>query len=229
MITAPNAQQLYAVFGHQWLADDGSIKLADISADNGFVIDGDLYKANSKSLNGNGNNVLILGDINGDGFADVLSGGSEDGAVIIFGSSTENLLDASVGSNDLILSVANHSIQDFASLGDYNGDGLQDFGVIDDDNNFYIQLGSNNLNSLGNLSLSNPSVTSIIEAIELGDYNGDGYDDILLNTSSNSRIYLGNEEGNVNNFLTFNPVGVTPLVIIPLAVLEILTVTVIKI
>ncbi|WPF87624.1 Calx-beta domain-containing protein [Cyanobacterium aponinum AL20118] len=207
MITAPNAQQLYAVFGHQWLADDGSIKLADISADNGFVIDGDLYKANSKSLNGNGNNVLILGDINGDGFADVLSGGSEDGAVIIFGSSTENLLDASVGSNDLILSVANHSIQDFASLGDYNGDGLQDFGVIDDDNNFYIQLGSNNLNSLGNLSLSNPSVTSIIEAIELGDYNGDGYDDILLNTSSNSRIYLGNEEGNVNNFLTFNPVG----------------------
>lgn len=207
MITAPNAQQLYAVFGHQWLADDGSIKLADISADNGFVIDGDFYKANSKSLNGNGNNVLILGDINGDGFADVLSGGSEDGAVIIFGSSTENLLDASVGSNDLILSVANHSIQDFASLGDYNGDGLQDFGVIDDDNNFYIQLGSNNLNSLGNLSLSNPSVTSIIEAIELGDYNGDGYDDILLNTSSNSRIYLGNEEGNVNNFLTFNPVG----------------------
>jgi cyclophilin family peptidyl-prolyl cis-trans isomerase len=43
MISAPNATQLYTVYGHPWLADNGSIKLADISGDNGFVIDGDLY------------------------------------------------------------------------------------------------------------------------------------------------------------------------------------------
>ncbi|BAQ63278.1 Calx-beta domain-containing protein [Geminocystis sp. NIES-3709] len=208
MITAPNAQQLYAVYGHQWLADDGSIKLADISGDNGFVIDGDLYNANSKSLNGNGNNVLILGDINGDGFADVLSGGSEYGAVVIFGSSTKNLLDASVGSNDLIVTVANHALKDVIALGDYNGDGLQDFGVLDTNNNFYLQLGSSNLSSLRNLSLSTPSVTSITSSIELGDYNGDGYDDILLNTSTYSTIYLGNKEGNFQNYIIFNPVDI---------------------
>jgi hypothetical protein len=79
MLTAPNAQQAYAVFGHSWLADDGSIKLTNISANNGFVIDGQ-----EVGLTINGTIVEMLGDINNDGFADVFSGGA-DGGVIIFG------------------------------------------------------------------------------------------------------------------------------------------------
>ncbi|WP_017292842.1 beta strand repeat-containing protein [Geminocystis herdmanii] len=271
MISAPNAGELYTIYGHPWLADDGSIKLANISGDNGFVIDGDLYSisgytlglsnsntnstydinipvgvlfllnpngeviwlsdnttpavqalmqtdgnfvlysqsqpvnepgsaefavwatntsttggaylslaidgglyivSNSGSIlatlnegsasataniatlqeanqitpsfntfinnppelrrfTGNGNNVVMLGDVNGDGFADVVSGGSYSAGVLIFGNSTTNLVDASVGSDDIIITVSNQTINQFLALGDINGDGLQDLGVID--------------------------------------------------------------------------------------------------
>ncbi|WLT37921.1 hypothetical protein NON20_20110 [Synechocystis sp. B12] len=42
LISAPNAQQFYVVFGQPWLAADGSLNLADVASDNGFVIDGNL-------------------------------------------------------------------------------------------------------------------------------------------------------------------------------------------
>ncbi|MGI0482360.1 beta strand repeat-containing protein, partial [Geminocystis sp. CENA526] len=343
MISAPNAGQLYTIYGHPWLADDGSIKLADISANNGFIIDGDLYTVNSngyilglsnsstnstykinipvgvlfllnpqgeviwqtnnttpavqalmqtdgnfvlysqaqplnepgsaefavwaagsntsdgaylslaedgglyivnnngtinKTLNqgsasattnnttlqeanqitsnsstfitndlqgvgltGNGNNVVMLGDVNGDGFADVLSGGSDSGGILIFGNSTTNLVDASVGSDDIIITVSNHTINQFLALGDINGDGLQDLGVIDNDNNFYVQLGSANLPTLGSsIELSSVLKTSINNGVALGDYNGDGYDDVMLTSTNNeTSIYFGNVQGNLSS------------------------------
>lgn len=327
MVTAPNAQQLYSVYGHQWLADDGSIKLADISGDNGFVTDGDLYlgitngsytlglsnffdstilgvprgvlyiqdslnniiwysnnttpavqalmqtdgnfvlysqsqpvdqpgstefavfstetQGNSgaylslatdgglyilgsdgsilNTLNsgsaspttnnvtlleanqiiqnttlenpngilnppliGNGNDVVMLGDINGDGFADVLSGGSQYGAVIIFGNSTKDLLDEAAGTNDLIVTVQGANIQQVTNLGDYNGDGLNDFGVLDSAEHLYVVFGSETLGSLGTLTLTPSSSQYVSTGGEsqvtggIGDYNGDGYDDFLL-------------------------------------------------
>ncbi|MGI0483444.1 Calx-beta domain-containing protein, partial [Geminocystis sp. CENA526] len=341
MISAPNAGQLYTIYGHPWLADDGSIKLANISGDNGFVIDGDLYSisgytlglsnsntnstyninipvgvlfllnpngeviwlsdnttpavqalmqtdgnfvlysqsqpvnqpgsaefavwatntnttggaylslaidgglyivSNSGSIlatlnegsasattnnttlqeanqitssfntfinnppelkrfTGNGNNVVMLGDVNGDGFADVLSGGSYSAGVLIFGNSTTNLVDASVGSDDIIITVSNQAINQFLALGDINGDGLQDLGVIDDDNNFYVQLGSSNLPTLGSsIELSNVLKTGITNGFALGDYNGDGYDDVMLTaTNYETFIYFGNAQGNLSS------------------------------
>jgi uncharacterized repeat protein (TIGR02059 family) len=329
MLSAPNAAQLYTVYGHPWLADDGSIKLANISGDNGFVTDGDLYLGSttgsytlalsdlfdfsipglslgvlyiqdslgkviwqsdnttpavealmqtdgnfvlysqvqtsdpgnpgdvvfstgtqgnpgaylslatdgglyilasdgsilstlnsgsaspttnnvtltegnvligggigsslvnpngilSPLLIGNGQNVVMLGDINGDGFADVLSGGSQYGAVIIFGNSTKDLLDAAVGTNDLIVTVQGATIQQVTNIGDYNGDGLNDFGVLDSADHLYVVFGSSALGSQGTLSL-NPSTSQYIATGGesqitggIGDFNGDGYDDFLL-------------------------------------------------
>ena len=163
------------------------------------------------SFLGTGQDVVMLGDINGDGFADVLAGGSPNGAVIIFGNSTKDLLDAAVGTDDLIVTVLGANIQQLTSLGDYNGDGLQDFGVIDSNNNFYAILGNANLGGQGTLFLStaNASLTSVTEAEATGDYNGDGYDDILLTVNGAQSIYKGNTSGNLSSSVAFTSQGNT--------------------
>ncbi|RMD71673.1 MAG: hypothetical protein D6822_02545, partial [Cyanobacteria bacterium J149] len=223
MISAPNAGQLYTIYGHPWLADDGSIKLADISGDNGFVIDGNLFRINGNETILNGNNVLMLGDVNGDGFGDVLSGtwkGDTDTQILIFGNSTTNLIDAAAGTDNILITVTNQGsnngnvMEEVLALGDINGDGLQDLGVIDNFNNFYVQLGSRNLPSLGStISLSNPTITDVNQGFAVGDYNGDGYDDIILtNTNNISSIYFGNAQGNLSSSVnvgsgTYAPIG----------------------
>jgi len=165
----------------------------------------------NQSLLGTGQDVVMLGDINGDGFADVLAGGSPNGAVIIFGNSTKDLLDAAVGTDDLIVNVTGANIQQLTSLGDYNGDGLQDFGVIDSNNDFYAILGNANLGGQGTLYLgtANVSLTSVTEAEATGDYNGDGYDDILLTVNGSQSIYKGNKSGNLSSSVAFTSQGNT--------------------
>lgn len=208
MVTAPNAYQLYAVYGHPWLADDGSIKLADISGDNGFVTDGNLYTAQGTILSGTGNNVVMLGDINGDGFDDVLAGGSAFGAIVSFGASTLDLLDAATGSDQLIITMADSGrIRSVFSAGDFNGDGLSDIGVLDQNNYFYLITGSEDLGSQQLISLASDSpnrLTGIQSAAAAGDYNGDGYDDLLLTTSSATSLYLGDAAGSLANPISFD-------------------------
>ncbi|QHU99213.1 hypothetical protein BWK47_03125 [Synechocystis sp. CACIAM 05] len=347
LLTAPNGQQLYAVYGHSWLADDGSIKLADISSDNGFVIDGYDYTlasspygyvlgfvlvsgssgslvsaqlqlvsptgqvlwesdpgegvvvtpqayavmqtdgnlviygqpggntgdviwssntdgnsgavlklasdgglyivsqtgsiiktlnqgntslinssvtlnpnqeitvqiptflsngTNGGSLLGNGRNVVVLGDVNGDGFADALSGGSTAGGVVVFGNSTKDLLDAALGTGDLLVSVNNAEVKEFVALGDFNGDGLADFGVIDSNKTFHLVLGSPSLGTLGNLTLGSNGMTlsGYTQAWGVGDFNGNGYDDLVLQGSNAAIVVYGNVNGTLTNSTPLN-------------------------
>ncbi|MBD2651906.1 FG-GAP repeat protein, partial [Synechocystis sp. FACHB-383] len=163
------------------------------------------------SIANNGSIVRMLGDINGDGFADVFSGGSNAG-VIIFGDSTKDLLTEASGSDDLIITIQGANIQDVIGIGDYNGDGLQDFAVIDSNQNFYLVLGSQSLSSEGQIQLnqSNISLSNVKSQFSIGDYNGDGYDDLVLDDLSNQTytIYLGNSNGNISQSLeTIFPVS----------------------
>ena len=162
------------------------------------------------SIVGNGNIVRLLGDVNGDGFADVFSGGNNAGA-IIFGNSTKDLLTAASGSDDLVISVPGANLEKVISLGDFNGDGIKDFGVLASNGNFYLVLGNDALGELGQLNLSSSAAPVVInqvgavsKAMAVGDYNGDGYDDVLLAESKGNQVVWGNAAGTLNSFTDVN-------------------------
>jgi hypothetical protein len=153
----------------------------------------------------NGSLVQILGDVNGDGFADVFSGGTQTGA-IIFGKSTDALIDAAISTDDLIIAVPNANIKNVISLGDFNGDGFKDFGVLDSNKNFYVVLGDPALGNGGQLTITTalPNISAVTQGFSVGDYNGNGYDDVLLSFGNNgSWVYWGNQAGTLDTNNSF--------------------------
>ncbi|MFN9941486.1 MAG: hypothetical protein ACK56I_18615, partial [bacterium] len=100
-------------------------------------------------------------DVNGDGFADVLTSGAANagiGAILTFGASTQNLLDAAAGTDELIIYTADSPevITSVISAGDFNGDGFADIGFVtqsQDEEYFYLVLGNTSLGSQATLAL----------------------------------------------------------------------------
>ena len=138
----PNAGASYVVYGRPDVAgikDGTAIDLADVVADNGgFVINGALEEDQS------GYSVSGAGDVNGDGFDDLIVGapyadpnGSGSGAsFVVFGSAagvTFELADLTAGAADPAtgfvingVSAGDYSGYSVSGAGDVNGDGLDD-------------------------------------------------------------------------------------------------------
>jgi hypothetical protein len=129
-----NSGASYVVFGKGSVFDD-KIHLSDLDGDNGFQING--AKENSFS----GHSVSSAGDVNGDGFADVIigarnaytDGGYTGAAYVVFGK--DGGFDAEVELGDLDgddgFQIAGKNDGDAAGFsvgaaGDVNGDGLAD-------------------------------------------------------------------------------------------------------
>jgi Ca2+-binding RTX toxin-like protein len=181
----------------------GAFDLADLDGSNGFRLDGAPYSLS-------GSSVSSAGDVNGDGFSDLIIGAyAQDyftgDAYVVFGGPgpTSATLDLTAlnGTNgfrlDGGLGSGTFAAFSVASAGDVNGDGFADmvvgaYGAGDYAGASFVVFGkSSGFNPVVDLSHLNGINGFRINGAALGDYsgysvasagdvNGDGFDDLII-------------------------------------------------
>ena len=124
-----------------------------------------------------GGSVCALGDVNGDGYADVMVGTdifSSKAYLYLGGSPMDSL-------PDLIITEGGSCV---SFCGDLNGDSLSDIIVSQDHS--YIYLGGTDMDSLPDLILSQEGSA----LSPCGDVNGDGYDDVAVAYYFNDSVWV---------------------------------------
>jgi Ca2+-binding RTX toxin-like protein len=195
-------------------APSSLLELADLDGTNGFKLEG------IHAGNGAGFRVAPAGDINGDGFDDYVVGtvisvtnenypGYNTTAYVVFGGSV-GTSQVSLGSLDgtsgfaLINPPAGASSADTAlaslGVGDFNGDGHQDYLASSAFGHSYLVFGSGSpfqsTIDQSNLDGTNGFLMDFGEAhpravtAALGDINGDGFDDIVVGTFDQSEVHV---------------------------------------
>ncbi|BAQ64383.1 FG-GAP-like repeat-containing protein [Geminocystis sp. NIES-3709] len=206
LLSALNGNEVYLAYGKKQLGKEGSLDLGKLQSDQGLVID--------PNLTGNGNFVDLVGDINGDGFAEMISGGNSQKTTIVFGSNSTDLVDLSLTArNELTIENTGSGNLNVVGIGDYNGDGLADL-VAWSESKLYLIEGSGDLGFRGSIDYTqgrllvdfskstNPSQRfTITQVVSGGDVDGDGFADvIILNSNNEAYVSFGN-----NNTPTISP------------------------
>ncbi|MBM1228848.1 FG-GAP repeat protein, partial [Ponticoccus sp. SC6-38] len=194
----------YVIYGRAE-ATRGPIDLANLSPDDGFVLNGD--QSNDKA----GNKVAFAGDVNGDGIDDVIIGarnGDEGGnnagtAYVIYGreggSGDIDLGALTTEQGFAVIGATNFSQFGYnvSTAGDVNGDGIDDLiigalgGATDGANagDSYVIYGQTEARGLVDVTQLTESEGYLIRGIEAiragsvsggGDINGDGIDDVIV-------------------------------------------------
>ncbi len=216
----------YIVFGSE-TGYPANIDLSALNGSTGFVIN------DSRGLAGS--DVSKAGDINNDGIADLIIGADEGSgdSYVVYGSSSfpatvelSGILNGTNGSQLAATDILNPDGTTVRGVGDVNNDGIDDLtiavsGTTVVDNlpitKGYVIFGDRSLPSRFDLSALNGSNGFVINDFsidnilgfsigEVGDFNRDGIDDILIGTSQadtngnidsgKSYVVFGKRDGN---------------------------------
>ena len=197
-----NAGSSFVVFGKTG-GFGANLNLANLNGSNGFRING---INTGDSL---GTSISSAGDINGDGFDDLIIsapavssnnsyGRNAGAAYVVFGKASgfpTNLnLSNLNGSKGFTIQNNSGSSYRFSSsvscAGDVNGDGYDDLVVGGEDNSSYVIFGSASgftptldiasLNGRNGFAIVGLDAQSGINVSNTGDINGDGFDDLII-------------------------------------------------
>ncbi|WP_295627369.1 FG-GAP-like repeat-containing protein, partial [uncultured Nitrosomonas sp.] len=186
----------YVVFGNS-SGFDATMDISGLDGTNGFRLDG------IAELNLSGYSVDGAGDVNGDGFDDVIIGASSvdsngfhiGSGYVVFGKasgfSAAMSLSALDGSNGFRLDGAVMDRSVVRAAGDINGDGYSDVLVSGRSSGSYVVFGKaagfDATMDLSDLDGSNgfhlDGAGQVISANSAGDVNGDGFDDVIIGNS----------------------------------------------
>ncbi len=145
-----------------------------------------------------GNSVCTAGDVNNDGYDDVIIGAnaysSSSGAVYLYYGSASGL---SASPNWTKTGAASGNKFGFKvyNAGDVNGDGYDDV-IIGEPNTSspgkaYVFHGSSSgLPSIANWTATGTASSFGRSAATAGDYNGDGFSDVIVGMSDSSKLYV---------------------------------------
>jgi hypothetical protein len=197
----------YVVFGKA-SGFDANFNVSTLNGNNGFVIDG--YSSLSNRF---GTSASSAGDVNGDGFDDLIVGSRNANSYVVFGKasgfSASFDLSSLDGSNGFGLFGANGNLNSVSNAGDVNGDGVDDLIVgASNTSDSYVVFGKvsgfdagidlSSLNGsngfvIGGISQSNYTTNSVSNA---GDVNGDGIDDLIVGEKAGARyVVFGKASG----------------------------------
>jgi FG-GAP-like repeat/FG-GAP repeat len=143
-----------------------------------------------------GVSVASAGDVNGDGFSDVIVGANTGNLAYAYygsasGLSTSAGWTSTVGAGNFGYSVA--------SAGDVNGDGYSDIiiGAYSSNKAFVFYGSSSGINTAGSTTLTGASGSFGFSVAGAGDVNGDGFSDLVVgsNGGNNAFVYFGSAAG----------------------------------
>lgn len=178
------------------------------------IIDLDSIVMSGDSVNNLfGASVAIAGDVNGDGFSDVITGASRNSsnkgqAYIYFGGyNMDNIADVTLTGNPQVNKYFGYPV---ASAGDVNNDGYSDV-IISANNDFgrigqvFIFFGGKNMDNIPDVTFTSEALDRSfgISVATAGDVNGDGYSDVIIGdyrynlNQGRAYIYFGGT--NMNN------------------------------
>ncbi len=145
-----------------------------------------------------GASVANAGDINGDGYSDVIIGDAGGNAFIFNGSAAGIISGASVTASTTLTSISGPSFfgVTVASAGDINADGFSDVIIGNGGGGAFIftgsALGIASGTTAGAITLSGGTGSFFGATVSsAGDVNGDGYSDVVVgNAASHAFVYL---------------------------------------
>jgi len=149
-----------------------------------------------------GFSVAANGDINNDGYNDIIVSGMNKNYIYYGSTNPDNIVDLTIPNTSDNSDIAVSYIVDF------NGDGFDDFAIGDSQtNNIRIFFGSATPDNIVDLNLiGNTDAMFGCSVASAGDVNNDGYDDLIIGTLYEGKVYILFGSENPDNLidLTFS-------------------------